>query len=76
MMRTLVDLLNNDSGYVRIYADQGGFSYDRSTYTPRAIDDLFDRMSGYESITNALEAAQLQLRALQTAPRRRKRKTR
>lgn len=74
-MRTLVDLLNNDSGYVRIYAEQKGFSYDRATYSPRPIADLFDRMSGYDSISNAIEAAQLQLQAVQ-APRRRTRKTR
>jgi hypothetical protein len=75
-MRTLVDLLNDDRGYVRIYVDQGGgFGYERSTYTPAVIGDLFDRMHGYDSINHALAAAQLQLQ-IPEAPRRRKRKTR
>jgi hypothetical protein len=73
-MRTLVDLLNNDSGYVRIYADQAGFGYDRSTYTPEPIDDLFDRMSGYPSISNAREAAALQLQVKRATSKRRKTK--
>ena len=76
-MRTLVDLLNDDRGYVRIYVDQGGdFGYERSTYTPAVIGDLFDRMSGYDSINHALAAAQLQLQTLEAASRRRKRKPR
>ena len=60
-MRTLVDLLNNEQGYVRIYAELVGFGYEKSTYQPAAIGDLFDRMGGYESISNAREAAELQL---------------
>ena len=71
-MRTLVDLLNDDSGYVRIYADQAGFSYDRSMYAPAPIGDLFDRMSGYPSISNAREAAQLQLQARRQKAKRRR----
>jgi hypothetical protein len=75
-MRTLVDLLNNDSGYVRIYADQAGFGYDRSTYSPQPIGDLFDRMSGYPSIINAREAAELQLQVKRANPKRRAKKAR
>jgi hypothetical protein len=71
-MRTLVDLLNDASGYVRIYTDQAGFGYERATYSSRSIGDLFDRMSGYANIASAREAAQLQLRAMPRARRRRK----
>lgn len=72
-MRTLVDLLNNDHGYVRIYADLVGFTYEKSTYAPPTMMDLFDRMSGYDSIANAREAAQLQLQTMRPAKRRRRR---
>jgi len=71
-MRTLVDLLNDDSGYVRIFADQAGFGYDRSSYAPAPIGDLFDCMSGYPSITNAREAAQLQLQVRRQKAKRRR----
>ena len=75
-MRTLVDLLNDDRGYVRIYVDQGGgFGYERSTYSPVVIGDLFDRMSGYDCVNHALAAAQLQLQTPES-PRRRKRRLR
>ena len=75
-MRTLVDLLNDDRGYVRIYVDQGGgFGYERSTYSPAVIGDLFDRMNGYDSMNHALAAAQLQLQIPEaTRARRRKRR--
>lgn len=72
-MKTLVDLLNDDIGYVRIYADQAGFGYERSAYSHPVIGDLFDRMSGYASMASAREAAQMQLRAVRTAKRRRRR---
>ncbi|HEY8540560.1 MAG TPA: hypothetical protein VIL28_16985 [Steroidobacteraceae bacterium] len=62
-MRQLVDLLNNDTGYVRIFADHTGFGYERATYRPCDIGDLFDRMNGYPSIAIAREAARLQLQA-------------
>jgi hypothetical protein len=75
-MRTLVDLLNNDSGYVRIYADQAGFGYDRATYSPQPIGDLFDCMNGYPSVGNAREAAQLQLQVKRANPKRRSKKAR
>lgn len=71
-MRTLVDLLNDATGYVRIYADHAGFGYERSTYSSRAIGDLFDRMNGYANISSARDAARLQLLALPQPKRRRK----
>lgn len=71
-MRTLVDLLNDASGYVRIYSDPAGFGYERSTYSSRATGDLFDRMNGYSSITSALDAARLQLQVVPHTRRRRK----
>ena len=75
-MRTLVDLLNDEQGSVRIYVDQGGFGYEKSTYLPLVIGDLFDRMGGYPSVANAKEAAQLQLQALRPAQRMNKRSAR
>jgi len=72
-MRTLVDLLNNEQGYVRIYADLAGFGYEKSTYMPPTIGDLFDRMTGYESIANAREAAELQLLNARAKKRRKRR---
>jgi hypothetical protein len=68
-MRTLVDLLNDEQGYVRIYVDQGGFGYEKSTYLPLVSGDLFDRMGGYPSVANAKEVAQLQLQALRPTQR-------
>jgi hypothetical protein len=72
-MRTLVDLLNDDRGYVRIYAEQEGFGYAKSTYSPDLIGDLFDQMSGFPSVANAREAAALQLQALRTQRKRKRR---
>jgi hypothetical protein len=69
-MRTLVDLLNDESGYVRIFCEQEGFGYEQSAYEPHITHDLFDRMGGYPSITTALEAAQLQLHSLRSTRRR------
>lgn len=71
-MRTLVDLLNDATGYARIYADQAGFGYERSTYSSRSTGDLFDRMTGYSSIASARDAARLQLQAATHTKRRRK----
>jgi hypothetical protein len=71
-MRTLLDLLNDERAYVRIYADPAGFGYEKATYAPRPIGDLFDRMNGYSSIDSAREAAQLQLLALRSTRRSRK----
>jgi len=72
-MRTLVDLLNDEKGYVRIFVDQGSFGYEKSAYAPEH-NDLFDRMGGYSSMANAREAALLQLQVVQPAKRRRKKK--
>jgi hypothetical protein len=72
LMRTLVDLLNDDRGYVRIFAEPRGFGYQKSTHKPATTDDLFDSMSGYPSMEKALEAAQLQLQA-ESGKRRRRR---
>jgi hypothetical protein len=68
-MRTLVDLLDNDHGYARIYADMEGFSYELNTYMPKPIADLFERMSGYASANEAYEAAKHQLMAAHQLPR-------
>ena len=72
MAVTLVDLLNDDRGYVRIFAEQTGFGYEKSPHAPTPYRDLFDRMTGYDSMTSALEAAQLQLRADSATARRSK----
>jgi hypothetical protein len=68
-MRTLVDLLNNDHGYARIYADLEGFSYELDVYLPKPIADLFERMGGYASANEACEAARNQLLAAHQLPR-------
>ena len=70
VMRMLLDLLNNDHGYVRIYEDREGFGYEVSTYAPRPIADLFQRMNGYESIHDAFAAAQQQLSSVHQVRRR------
>jgi hypothetical protein len=62
-MRTLLDLLTDERGYVRIYAEPSGFGYELSTYALQPIGDLFERMTGYASIAAAREAAHLQLSA-------------
>lgn len=72
-MRMLIDLLNNDLGYARIFSERDGFGYELTTYRARPIPDLFERMSGYASAEAALEAAQQQLASVQQ-PRSMKRK--
>jgi hypothetical protein len=62
-MRTLLDLLNDERGYVRIFKQRDGFAYELSTYAPAPVADLFERMDGYDSIADAREAAQFQLSA-------------
>lgn len=74
-MRMLVDLLNNDHGYVRIYQDREGFGYEVSAYSPRPIADLFHRVGGYASVSDACSAAQQQLSAVHQPPRRRRIRT-
>jgi len=75
LMRTLVNLLSDDRGYVRIFAEAEGYSYELSTYQPLPIADLFERMCGYASAVAASEAAHLQLQAagrVRTLRRRRR----
>lgn len=62
-MRTLLDLLDSERGYVRIYEECEGFGYELSTYVRQPIADLFERMNGYASIGAAREAARYQLSA-------------
>lgn len=62
-MRTLLDLLSDERGYVRIYAEREGFGYELSTYVQQPVADLFERMTGYGSLASALEAARFQLSA-------------
>lgn len=62
-MRTLLDLLNDERGYARIYQEQDGFGYERSSYVLEPVADLFERMNGYASIAAAREAASYQLSA-------------
>lgn len=63
-MRTLIDLLNNELGYARIFAEGEGYGYELTTYRPRTIADLFERMSGYPSAEVALTFAQQQLESI------------
>lgn len=70
-MRTLIDLLNNDVGYARIFAEAEGFGYELTTYEPRPFQDLFERMSGYTSQSDALAAAQQQLASVVQPPKHR-----
>jgi hypothetical protein len=64
--------LNDDAGYVRIFAEGDGFGYELSTYRPRPMADLFQRMSGYPSIGDACRAAELQLSSVRQIKRRRR----
>jgi hypothetical protein len=62
-MRTLLDLFNDEPGYVRIYQERDSFGYELSTYVQQPMADLFERMNGYASIAAAREAARDQLAA-------------
>jgi hypothetical protein len=75
-MRTLLDLLDDDRAYVRIYKALDGFGYELSTYARQPVSDLFERMDGYDSIAAAREAAQFQLSAAGQVKRARKRRAR
>jgi hypothetical protein len=75
-MRTLVDLLSDDRGYVRIFAEAEGYSYELSTFRPLPIADLFESMCGYDSVGAASEAAHLQLQSAGPAKALRRRRTR
>ena len=73
MYRTLVDLLNDERGYVRVFAERDGYGYEVAHYRPPRIADLFERMSGFSSLTAASEAARHQLSSAQPVKRRRRR---
>lgn len=71
-MRTLVDLLNNEHGYARIYADAEGFGYELATYLPRPTADLFGCMNGFASLAEACVAAEQQLSSVHQVRARRR----
>jgi hypothetical protein len=73
-MRTLLDLFDDELGYVRVYEEQEGFGYELSTYVQQPMSDLFARMNGYASIAAAREAARYQLAAAAKKVRRMSRK--
>ena len=73
-MRTLIDLFNNELGYARIFAEREGFGYELTTYRPRTVADLFERMSGYDSHEAAAEAARQQLASVHQVPRAKKKR--
>lgn len=75
-MRTLLDLLNDERAYVRIFKELDGFGYELSTHVPEPIGDLFARMNGYDSMAEVREAAQLQLSAAGQVKRARRRRAR
>ena len=52
-MRTLLDLFNDESGYVALYEEQDSFGYELFTYVQQPMADLFERMNGYASIAAA-----------------------
>src|SRR5690606_24250187 len=56
-MRMLIDLLNNEHGYARIFAERDGFGYELSTYRPLPTADGFGRLSGSASPEAAFQAA-------------------
>ena len=71
-MRTLVDLLSDECGYVRVFAELSGYSYELSMYRPQPMPDLFERMHGYACIEAACAAGRFQL--LSTGPKARVRR--
>ena len=75
-MRTLVDLLHTEHGYARIFYDQDGYSYELDSYRQTPMADLFTRMLGYASASEATEAARQTLSAIHSAPRGRSNKSR
>lgn len=75
-MRTLVDLLSDECGYVRIFAELSGYSYELSTYRQRPIPDLFERMHGYACVEAACEAGRFQLLSMEPNEKVRRRRTR
>lgn len=75
-MRTLVDLLHTEHGYARIFYDQEGYSYELDSYQQTPMADLFTRMPGHASASEAIEAARQALSAIHSAPRGRNAKGR
>ena len=75
-MRTLLDLLNDERAYVRIFKESEGFGYELSTYQQQPMRDMFERMDGYDSIAAAREAAHFQLSAAGQVRRARTRRAR
>lgn len=73
-MRTLVDLLNTEHGYARIFFGQDGYSYELHAYRPTPIADLFERVGGYQSAPEACEAARQQLSVVHPKARSKGRK--
>jgi hypothetical protein len=74
-MRTLVDLLNTEYGYARIFYERDSYGYQLQAYEPVAMADLFERMDGFASVAEASEAARQQLIAIHSAPGAKRRKT-
>lgn len=68
-MRTLINLINTEHGYARIFVDDDSYSYELYTYQPKPIADLFERMNGFASAPEASEAARQQLSAMHPQPR-------
>lgn len=75
-MRMLIDLVNNEHGYARIFAEREGFGYELSTYRPLPIADLFGRMTGFETPEAAFQAAEQLLASVQQSFQRRTRRRR
>lgn len=75
-MRMLIDLVNNDHGYARIFAEREGFGYELSTYRPLPIADLFGRMTGFDTPEAAFQAAEQQLASVHQMLQRRRRRSR
>jgi len=73
-MRTLLDLVNDERAYVRIFKELEGFGYELSTYERQPMGDLFERMDGYDSVAAAREAAHFQLSAASQVRRARARR--
>jgi len=73
-MRTLLDLVNDERAYVRIFKELEGFGYELSTYERQPMGDLFERMDGYDSVAAAREAAHFQLSAASQVRRARTRR--
>ena len=63
-MRTLVDLLNTEDGYARIFYERDSYGYQLHAYQPALVLDLFERMNGFTSLPDACEAARHQLAAM------------